>query len=86
MIVKSVVVQNLFQSGTNLAPLLVQLACRFQSQLYLSGKEQKINLKSLLGVMALNLSPGMTVNILAEGTDEQEALATLEKFFAGNNK
>lgn len=86
MIVKSVVIGNSFHPGANSVPLLVQLACRFESQLDLSSKSRKINIKSMLGVMAFNPSPGMTVDILAEGADETEALAALESFIAGNDK
>ena len=85
MVVKSVVINNSFQDAEPV-PRLVKLACQFQSRLELSDKDRKINIKSMLGVMALNLSPGMTVDISAEGADEKEALAALEDFFAGNDK
>ena len=36
--------------------------------------------KSIMGIMAFNPSKGMTVNIVAEGSDEEEALVAMEKF------
>ena len=36
--------------------------------------------KSIMGIMAFNPSKGMTVNIVAEGSDEEEALDAMEKF------
>jgi phosphocarrier protein len=33
-----------------------------------------------MGIMAFNPSKGMTINIVAEGNDEQEALVAMEKF------
>ncbi len=42
---------------------------------------RKINAKSIMGIMAFNPSKGMTVNIVAEGNDEEEeALLAMEKF------
>ena len=39
-----------------------------------------INAKSIMGIMAFNPSEGMTVNIVADGSDENEALVAMEKF------
>lgn len=36
--------------------------------------------KSIMGIMAFNPSDGMSVDIVTEGSDEQEALVAIEKF------
>jgi phosphocarrier protein len=38
---------------------------------------RKVNAKSLLGVLSLGVVKGMTVNLIADGPDEDEALAGL---------
>ncbi len=39
--------------------------------------ERRVNAKSLLGVLSLGIVKGTKVNIIADGTDEEEAIATL---------
>ena len=59
---------------------LVQLANQFSSQIYFEMDTKRVNAKSIMGIMAFNPSKGMTVNIVAEGNDEEEALLAMEKF------
>ena len=59
---------------------LVQVACQFDSEIRLESDEARINAKSIMGIMAFNPSKGMTVNIVADGSDEEEALLAMEKF------
>ena len=60
--------------------LLVQLASRFKSDVFVDIADKHINAKSIMGIMAFNPTQGMTVNIVADGSDEQEALVAMEKF------
>ena len=60
--------------------LLVQVASQYESSIYVDIQEKKVNAKSIMGIMAFNPSKGMTVNIVAEGSDEEEALVAMEKF------
>ena len=39
--------------------------------------DRKVNAKSLLGVLSLGIAKGMTVTLIADGYDEEEALAGL---------
>lgn len=59
---------------------LVQLANQFNSQIYFEMDTKKVNAKSIMGMMSLVLGSGMVVTIDAEGEDEAEALAQMEKF------
>ena len=52
----------------------------FDSDITLESNNRQINAKSIMGIMAFNPSKGMTVNIVAEGSDEEEALVAMEKF------
>ena len=60
--------------------LLVQEASQYESRVFIEIGSKKINAKSIMGIMAFNPSKGMTVNIVAEGNDEEEALLAMEKF------
>ena len=72
---KEVTVSNVSKKHDNPIAELVQVACQFDSNITLESDNRKINAKSIMGIMAFNPSKGMTVNIVAEGNDEEEALA-----------
>lgn len=76
---KEIVVSNVTKYDNPIAEL-VQVACRYDSNIILESNDRKINAKSIMGIMAFNPSKGMTVNIVAEGEDEQEALLAMERF------
>ncbi|WP_210366322.1 phosphocarrier protein HPr [Bacillus sp. REN3] len=61
------------------ATLLVQAASKFDSEIHLEYKEKKVNLKSIMGVMSLGIGQGADIEITAEGSDEQDAMNTLEE-------
>ena len=77
---KSVIVSDVTQGHDNPIAELVQVACRFDSEIILESENRKINAKSIMGIMAFNPCEGMSVDIVAEGADEQEALIAIEKF------
>ena len=80
MIKKPITIQ--IPSGLEARPvaLLVQVARQFESDIYVESEQRRVNAKSIMGIMAFNPSKGMTVNIVAEGSDEEEALDAMEKF------
>ena len=59
---------------------LVQVACCFDSEIILESNNRKINAKSIMGIMAFNPTVGMSVDIVVDGKDEEEALQAMEKF------
>jgi phosphocarrier protein len=59
------------------ATLLVQTASRFNSDINLEYKGKKVNLKSIMGVMSLGIGQGSEIKISAEGSDANDALASL---------
>ncbi len=76
---KEIVVSNVSKYDNPIAEL-VQVACRYDSNITLESNDRKINAKSIMGIMAFNPSKGMTVNIVTDGKDEEEALLAMEKF------
>ena len=77
---KNVIVSNVSDSHENPIAELVQLACRFDSEIILESDNRRINAKSIMGIMAFNPSEGMSIDILTEGSDEEEAVLAIEKF------
>lgn len=77
---KNVIICNVSDRHENPIAELVQLACRFDSEIILESDNRRINAKSIMGIMAFNPCEGMSVNILTEGSDEEEAVLAIEKF------
>ena len=77
---KEIVVSDVSREHENPIAELVQVACQFDSNIVLENDNRKINAKSIMGIMAFNPTRGRTVNIVADGSDEQEALVAMEKF------
>ncbi len=77
---KNVIVSNVSEGHENPIAELVQLACRFDSEITLESDNRRINAKSIMGIMAFNPSEGMSINIVTEGSDEEEAVLAIEKF------
>lgn len=59
------------------AAKLTQLAGRFKSDIWLSRNGQRVNAKSIMGVMMLAASKGSSISIETNGEDENEALQAL---------
>jgi phosphocarrier protein len=77
---KNVVVSNVSKGHDNPIAELVQVACRFDSDITLESENHRINAKSIMGIMAFNPCEGMSIDIVTHGEDETEALEALEKF------
>ena len=60
------------------ATYFVQKANDFNCSIWLESGSRKMNAKSLLGMMSLDIATGCTVNLIADGADAQEAVTALE--------
>jgi len=56
---------------------LVRCATRFNAEIYLSYKRQKVNAKSLLGILMLAAPKGAKIGVIASGGDAEEAVSTI---------
>ena len=74
MFVKDVVVQNQVGLHARPATFFIQKANEFKSSIWVEKEERRVNAKSLLGVLSLGIVQGMTVKLIADGEDENEAL------------
>lgn len=80
MSTKSVVVSGVLTKHENPIAELVQVACSFDSEIILKSNNRRINAKSIMGIMAFNPTEGMSLDIVADGADEDEALQAMENF------
>ena len=81
---KEIVVGMSEEFGATPIAHLVQLATGFDSRIYIEIDNKRVNAKSIMGMMSLVLREGETVTLIAEGSDETEALEALEEFFKNN--
>ncbi len=63
------------------AALLVKTASSFKSQIFLEKDSERVNGKSIMGVITLGATYDTPLKVIAEGPDEREALDALEKLF-----
>ena len=84
MITKSIEIK--FPGGLEARPVaeLVQLASRYDSTVHIEAQSKKVNAKSIMGMMTLSLSSGEEVTVIADGSDEADAVAGMESFLIGN--
>jgi len=61
--------------------LLVQTTKNFSSNIYIEKGMDRINAKSIMGIITLGASYGTELRIIAEGEDEVTAVETLVKLF-----
>ena len=82
MIQKSMKIQ--LSSGLEARPVavLVQKASQYDSTVYIQAEGKKVNAKSIMGMMSLGLAAGEEVNVIANGSDEQEAIENIEKYLS----
>ena len=76
---KRVVIKNTLGLHARPAALFVQLANKFQSEIFVEKKEQKVNGKSIMGIMTLAAGKGQKITITANGNDAEEAVKALER-------
>ena len=74
MCVKDVVIQNQVGLHARPATFFIQKANEFKSSIWVEKEERRVNAKSLLGVLSLGIVKGMTITVMADGPDENEAV------------
>jgi phosphocarrier protein len=81
MVEQIVTIQN--RAGIHARPsaLLVQTAKDFQSNIYLEKGNDRINGKSIMGILTLGASYGTEIKVIVDGEDEAAALDAMVKLF-----
>lgn len=63
------------------AALIVQTASQFDSNIFFQKENEKINAKSIMGIITLGAGYKSKITIIAEGDDESEAVAGIAQLF-----
>ena len=79
VISKEVTINNQVGLHARPATFFIQKANEFKSSIWIEREERRVNAKSLLGVLSLGIVKGTAVTIVADGVDENEAIATLSE-------
>lgn len=75
------VITNKLGLHARAAAKLTQLAGKYQSDIHIARAQQRVNAKSIMGVMMLAAGLGVAVTIDAEGPDAEQALAAITQLF-----
>lgn len=84
MVEKEIIIRNKTGLHARPAAILVQTANKFNSDIYLEKEDDRINAKSIMGVMMLAAAEGTKIKIIAEGNDEKEASEIIASLLESN--
>lgn len=77
MVSTSVTIQNSVGLHARPATFFVQKANSYKCSIWVEKEDCRVNAKSLLGILSLGIAKGMTVTLIADGTDEALAVEGL---------
>ena len=63
---------------------MIQKANEFKSTIRVEKEDRRVNAKGLLGIRSLGITKGTTINLIADGPDEEEAVAALVELITSN--
>jgi len=78
---QTIVIQNRAGIHARPAAMLVQETKNFISNIYFEKGNDSINAKSIMGIITLGAAYGTEIKIIAEGEDEEAAVAALVHLF-----
>ena len=84
MVTKTIKLGN--PAGLDARPvaLFVQIASQFESSIYVGTGCKKVNAKSIMGMMTLDLGPGAQVQVSIDGDDESAAIEKIEAYLSAD--
>lgn len=70
------------KENTDVSPvaMLVQLASRFESEIYIVDGSKRFNAKSIMGMMTLGLEKGKQLSLMVTGADESVAIKEIAHY------
>ncbi len=78
---KTTVIKNRAGIHARPAAMIVQVAGKFKSRIFLEKGEDRINAKSIMGIITLGAGFESVIRIIAEGEDEAAAVDAIERLF-----
>ena len=80
MIEKSIEIKMAEDFDARPIAMLVQIASRHDSDIYLATEGKKVNAKSIMGMMSLGFGNGDALEIEANGPDEEVAVEEMKNY------
>lgn len=77
MISENVIIVNKLGLHARAASKLVNCASQFESDVFISRGDNRVNAKSIMGVMMLAASKGVELGLEIDGNDEQDCYEVL---------
>lgn len=74
MISKNVVIKNSIGLHARPAALFVRTCSKYRSEIYVEKDGNKVNAKSIMGIMSLGVYPDEEIKIIVDGFDEDAAI------------
>ena len=84
MISREVTIKNNVGLHARPATFFIQKANSYASSIWIQNDDRRISAKSLLGVLSMGITGGMTITLIADGPDEAEALNGLEELVSNS--
>ncbi len=81
MVERIVTIRNRAGMHARPAALLVKTASEFESRIYIEKDSERVNGKSIMGVITLGATFNTPLKIIADGPDETQALDAIEQLF-----
>lgn len=83
MITKKITVLNKLGIHARPAAQFVRVASRFQADVTVEKEDERVDGKSIMGLMMLAVGCGAEITVTTDGSDEAETMAALEELVAG---
>jgi phosphocarrier protein len=74
MFTKNVTITNTIGLHARPATFFIQKANSYKCSVWVEKDERRVNAKSLLGVLSLGIAKGMTITLVPDGQDEENAI------------
>ena len=83
MIQKELTINNKHGLHARPAAQFVKTSNAYRSEIWVEKDDERINGKSIMGLMMLAAGQGSRILVMAEGDDEAEAMSALETLVSG---
>jgi len=82
MLTENVEIVNVLGLHARASAKLTQLASQFESDVWLTRDQKRVNAKSIMGVMMLAASKGTVLELEVSGPDESDAMNAIKALVA----
>jgi phosphocarrier protein HPr len=77
-VIKELVVSNKLGVHARPAAMFVKIASKYESDIFVEKDGERVNGKSIMGLMMLAAGPGSRLKVIANGGDAQSAVNELD--------